>query len=768
MGKWRNKVQVHSFFFFFLLQVLHSFLEKKSYVAYLGASDPVTHPDSLRAKHQTILVSALGSVVAAESALLYSYKHVFNGFSAHLSLEEFSVLSEMPEVVAIFESRVSTPHTTHSWEYLGLETGDGSIPENSLWKASKYGADVIIGSLDTGVWPESQSYSDEGLGPIPAKWKGKCQKGEEFGPENCNKKLIGGKFFVAGYAASVGGIGNVTALGDVLSARDTDGHGTHTSSTAGGSFVPGANEFGQANGTAKGGAPHARIAAYKVCWVGGCFDTDILAAMDEGIADGVDIFTLSLGSSPPLIPLYEDSIAIGAFSASQKDIVTVCSAGNDGPTPASVTNVAPWIITVAASTIDRNFSSYAILGNNESYQGFSVTNEKLDQILYPLVYAGDVGLPGVAGNNSYLCFNGTLDPTKVKGKIVGCTRGITARVLKGAVVGEAGGIGMILGNPPADGNDLEADPHFIPATMVDADDATAIFDYIATTISPLAQITPATTVLGIKPAPVIASFSSQGPNSLFPDILKPDVTAPGVNILAAWSGAASPTGLPFDKRIVQYNIISGTSMACPHTTGVATLLRAAHHDWSPSAIQSAIITTATHLDNTGEVILNGSAITGTAFDYGAGQINPNAAADPGLVYEATAYDYSLFLCSLGYNTSDISIITGSQFVCPAQTPTTTDLNYPSIAISALNGKRIVTRTVTNVGPASSVYKSVIQAPSGIKVLITPNVLKFTKTGEKLTFNITFTASQVTGEYVFGSYTWTDGSHDVRSPIAVQV
>jgi subtilisin family serine protease len=137
--------------------------------------------------------------------------------------------------------------------------------------------------------------------------------------------------------------------------------------------MAGANEFGQANGTAKGGAPHARIAAYKVCWVGGCFDTDILAAMDEGIADGVDILTLSLGSSPPLVPLYEDSIAIGAFSASQKGIITVCSAGNDGPTPASVTNVAPWIITVAASTIDRNFSSYAILGNNESYQVIATT-----------------------------------------------------------------------------------------------------------------------------------------------------------------------------------------------------------------------------------------------------------------------------------------------------------------------------------------------------------------------------------------------------------
>lgn len=191
---------------------------------------------------------------------------------------------------------------------------------------------------------------------------------------NYCRKLIGGKFFIKGYAATAGGTGNVTAAGDFLSVRDKDGHGSHTSSTAGGNFVPGANVFGQANGTAKGGAPHARIAAYKVCWPdldggGGCVDSDVLAAMDEAIYDGVDILTLSLGSDPPLPPFFQNTIAVGAFHAYKKGIPTVCSAGNAGPTPATVSNVAPWIITVGASSLDRSFTSDAILVNNKIYHG---------------------------------------------------------------------------------------------------------------------------------------------------------------------------------------------------------------------------------------------------------------------------------------------------------------------------------------------------------------------------------------------------------------
>ncbi|KAH8976279.1 hypothetical protein BDL97_01G205500 [Sphagnum fallax] len=745
---------------------------KKGYVVYLGDADPALHSDSVKANHHNILSSAVGSLGAAENAMLYSYRNVFNGFSAHLSAEEFSLLSDMPEVISIFESRVSRLHTTHSWEFLGLETRDGSLPKDSLWRKAKFGADVIIGSFDSGVWPESRSYDDIGLGPVPARWKGACVKGEAFGPENCNKKLIGGKFFVKGYAAAVGGIAAVTEAGDFLSVRDSDGHGTHTSSTAAGNFVADVNLYGQANGTAKGGAPHARIAAYKVCWpdlggTGGCVDTDILAAMDEAIGDGVDIFTLSLGSDPPLPPLFEDAIAIGALHAFQKGITTFCSAGNAGPAPGTVSNTAPWIVTVGASSIDRSFSSDAILGNHQVYHGSSATNKELKQKLFPLVSAGDVGLPGPAGNDSLLCFNGTLDPTKVAGKIVACLRGISARVEKGAVVLEAGGIGMILGNPPVSGNDIVADPHVLPATMVDANDAIEIFSYIADTSSPMAQITPAVTILGIKPAPIMASFSSQGPSTLPTDVLKPDITAPGLNILAAWTPASSATGLPFDNRIVQYNLESGTSMSCPHAAGVGTLLRAKYPNWSPAAIRSAIMTTATQHDNSGQLIRDASAVTATPFNYGAGQINPNAAAHPGLIYDASIYDFKLFLCGLGYNTSSILVLTGETFECPETIPAAVDLNYPSIALSALKGKTVVTRAVTNVGSAKSVYRVAINAPAGIRVSIAPPKLKFKQKGETLSFQVTFTATNVTGEYAFGSYTWTDGHHNVRSPFAVK-
>jgi subtilisin family serine protease len=249
--------------------------------------------------------------------------------------------------------------------------------------------------------------------------------------------------------------------------------------------------------------------------------------------------------------------------------------------------------------------------------------------------------------------------------------------------------------------------------------------------------------------------------------MQPDITAPGLNILAAWTPASSATGLPFDNRIVQYNLESGTSMSCPHAAGVGTLLRAKYPNWSPAAIRSAIMTTATQHDNSGQLIRDASAVTATPFNYGAGQINPNAAAHPGLIYDASIYDFKLFLCGLGYNTSSILVLTGETFECPETIPAAVDLNYPSIALSALKGKTVVTRAVTNVGSAKSVYRVAINAPAGIRVSIAPPKLKFKQKGETLSFQVTFTATNVTGEYAFGSYTWTDGHHNVRSPFAVK-
>jgi len=641
---------------------------------------------------------------------------------------------------------------------------------------------LILCLLHLGVWPESASFDDTDIGPIPSRWKGFCQKGTKFGPEHCNRKLIGGRYFIKGRDAENKPL-NLSATGDFLSARDKIGHGTHTLSTAGGNFVKKASMFGHAKGVAKGGAPHARVASYKVCWptdsVGyNCYDADILAAFDAGIHDGVDVFLVSLGGGVPLPDYFEDAISIGSFHAVQKGRVVVCSASNSGPFPATVVNVAPWIITVGASSIDREYLSSVYIGNNRTYVGRSLAQFQLPKgKLYPLVSSASVKAPHIDTTAGQLCSPGSLDPKKVKGKIVACLGGIDGlggigglaeRVEKGKTVRLAGGVGMILANAPKGDTDVDADIHFLPAAHLNATDGEAIFHYIKSTESPVASIY-SRTQLDIKPSPIMAVFSSQGPNSLTPDILKPDITAPGVNILAAFSEAAPITDLISENRHAPFNIISGTSMACPHIVGVAALLKSAHPDWSSAAIQSAIMTTAQTLDNTNEPIKDGFLQIAGPFHYGAGQVNPNKAGDPGLVYDLLPRDYNKFFCSLNYNSTMLKAMTGRAFTCPARRSKIYNLNYPSIAVSALKGSATVRRTVTNVAEGPVTYKAIVRSPVGVSVLVKPAELHFSTSGEKKTFNVLLKGVKSSrGHYVFGSLTWKNAKYSVASPIVVNV
>lgn len=298
-------------------------------------------------------------------------------------------------------------------------------------------------------------------------------------------------------------------------------------------------------------ATHGRVASYKVCWSTGCFGSDILAAMDRAIADGVDVLSMSLGGGST--QYYQDTIAVGAFTAMERGILVSCSAGNSGPAQASVANVAPWIMTVGAGTLDRDFPAYAVLGDRSRFTGVS---------LYSGPGMGDrpVGLVYTMGSNSSsnLCLQGSLDPDLVKGKVVLCDRGVNARVEKGVVVRDAGGIGMILANLAANGEELVADSHLLPALAVGRKTGDIVRKYATSDPNPTALLSFGGTVLNIRPSPVVAAFSSRGPNLVTPQILKPDVIGPGVNILAAWSEAVGPTGLEKDTRKTQFNIMSGT------------------------------------------------------------------------------------------------------------------------------------------------------------------------------------------------------------------
>ncbi|KAL6530085.1 hypothetical protein OROMI_028730 [Orobanche minor] len=708
--------------------------------------------------------------VSETSEILYAYTHAMSGFSVSLTQKEAEEMKNRPGVLTIISDMKYELHTTRTPWFLGLDQKSTLLPK------PEHVSEVVIGVLDTGVWPESPSFNDAGLGPIPHSWSGECETGTHFTKSNCNRKLIGARSFAKGYEASQAILGPINWSKESNSTRDDDGHGTHTSTTTAGSIVAGANLFGYASGTARGMVPQARVAAYKVCWIGGCFSSDILAGMDKAIGDNVNVLSLSLGGNQ--VNYYNDIIAIGAFAAMEKGIFVSCSAGNEGPIRSSLSNVAPWITTIGAGTLDRDFPAYVSLGNGKIYSGVSLyKGNPLPGKLLPFVYAGDAS--NVTNGN--LCMNGTLIPEKVKGKIVLCDRGTNPRVQKGAVVQNAGGLGMILVNVDVNGEELVADAHLLPAMGVGLRAGNAMKDYLSNKPNAMATIRFGGTKVGIEPSPVVAAFSSRGPNPINPEILKPDLIAPGVNILAGWSGSSGPTGLDIDKRHVDFNIMSGTSMSCPHVSGLAALLKAAHPEWSPAAIRSALMTTAYTTTKNGGLMLDAS--TGkqaTPFDYGAGHVDPLRALDPGLVYDLKPEDYFNFICALKYTPKQINnilFIATRNFTCKAnESYSVNDLNYPSFAVSiqSQNGSGTVvvrhTRTFTNVGPPGTYKVSISPPTSGsVKISVVPNTLTFCQRNEKKSYTATFTATSVAPSNAnesFGRIEWSDGKHVVRSQVAV--
>ncbi|TKY74995.1 Subtilisin protease SBT1.7 [Spatholobus suberectus] len=743
----------------------HTFAEKKTHHSkstYIVHMDKFNMPASFN-DHLRWYDSSLKS--ASDSAeMLYTYKHVAHGFSTRLTAQEAELLSKQPGVISVVPEVRYELHTTRTPEFLGLEK------TSTLSLAFGKQSEVVVGVLDTGVWPELRSFDDTGLGPVPSSWKGECERGKNFNPSNCNRKLVGARFFARGYEAAFGPIDEKT---ESKSPRDDDGHGSHTSSTAAGSAVAGASLFGFANGTARGMATQARVATYKVCWLGGCFTSDIAAGIDKAIEDGVNILSMSIGGGS--MDYYRDTIAIGTFAATAHGILVSNSAGNGGPSQATLSNVAPWLTTVGAGTIDRDFPAYLTLGNGKTYTGASLYNGKLPpKSPLPIVYAGNAS----DESDGNLCSKGSLIPEKVAGKIVICDRGGTPRVEKGLVVKSAGGIGMILANNEDYGEELVADSHLLPAAALGQKSSNELKKYVFSARNPTAKIAFGGTQLGVQPSPVVAAFSSRGPNFLTPEVLKPDLIAPGVNILAGWTGAVGPTGLTEDTRHVEFNIVSGTSMSCPHVSGLAALLKGTHPEWSPAAIRSALMTTAYRTYKNGQTIKDvATGLPATPFDYGAGHVDPAAAFDPGLVYDATVDDYLSFFCALNYSSYQIKLVAKRDFTCSKRKKyRVEDLNYPSFAVPFDTAYGIksgshkpttvqYTRTLTNVGTPATYKVSVLQSPS-VKIVVQPETLSFRALNEKKSYTVTFTASSVpSGTTSFAYLEWSDGKHKVTNPIA---
>ncbi|WVZ16554.1 hypothetical protein V8G54_009536 [Vigna mungo] len=631
--------------------------------------------------------------------------------SCYLSISEyfysFFLLScllylAMDEVVSVIPNQYRKLHTTRSWDFIGLPL--------TAKRKLKSESDIIVALLDTGVTPQLQSFMDDGFGPPPAKWKGTCDKYANF--SGCNNKLIGARYFK---------IGGRPDPSDILSPIDVVGHGTHTASTAAGTVVPDASLFGIAKGTARGAVPSARLAVYKVCWASDdCADMDILAAFEAAIHDGVDVISISIGGGNP--NYVQDSIGIGSFHAMRKGIITVASAGNDGPFMATVTNTAPWIVTVAASGIDRDFRSTIQLGNGKNFSGGGLTTFNPKQKQYPLVNGTDAARNSGSKESARFCYEDSLDPTKVKGKLVYCS-------LSGwgseSVVKGIGGIGTIMESDQV----FEIAQIFMaPATIVNSSIGQIIINY---------------------------THSTRYDKILFI----------ALSVFASYTPMRSITGEKGDTQFSEFTLMSGTSMACPHVSGVAAYVKSFHPNWSPAAIRSAIITTAKPMSQR----INKEA----EFAYGAGQVNPTRAVNPGLVYDMDDFAYVQFLCHEGYNGSTLSVLVGSPVNCTSLLPGLGHdaLNYPTMQLSVENNSGttvgVFRRRVTNVGPAPTIFNATIKSPKGVEITVKPESLIFSHTLQKKSFKVVVKAkSMASMKIVSGSLIWRSTRYIVRSPIVI--
>ncbi|KAJ1415404.1 Peptidase S8/S53 domain [Sesbania bispinosa] len=699
----------------------------KLHIIYMGALprgeySPTSH-------HLSLLQQVIDNGDIA-SHFVRSYKRSFNGFVAKLNDQQREKLANMEGVVSVFPSKTLHLQTTRSWDFVGLC--------ESIKRQQKGESDVLIRVIDTGIWPESESFSDAGFGPIPTKWRGICEGG---GNITCNRKIIGARNYDSRH------VGDGTA-------RDREGHGTHTASTAAGNEVKGVSFYGLAEGTARGGVPSSRIAAYKVCQPdSGCSGADVLSAFDDAIADGVDIITISLGSGSAS-DFVRDSIAIGSFHAMEKGVLTVHSAGNKGPDPSSVSSVAPWLLSVAATTIDRQFIDKVTLGNGKTLWGRSVNTIVSNGTKVPIVVRNSDDKKRCTGVTPENC--DCVDSELVKGKIVLC-EGFSGT----DVVYQAGAFGLIINNK--DNLDDVSFVTYLPSLSLDSKDFDLVKSYTNSTKYPQAEILESE-IFEDHNAPKVASFSSRGPNPLVSEILKPDISAPGVDILAAFSPEASPSESSNDKRMMKYNILSGTSMSCPHVAGISAYVKSFHPDWSPAAIKSAIMTTAQPL--------NGTYDMAGEFAYGAGNVNPQQVIDPGLVYDISKEDYVQMLCNYGYDAEKIKQIARGNSTChgASQRSLVKDINYPALVIPVEPLKPFivkVNRTVTNVGFPSSCYKATIFPNSKLNFTVEPELLSFKSLNEKQSFVVTVVGGAKPKETVFSSsLIWSDGTHSVRSPIIV--
>lgn len=715
-------------------------------------------------KYQAHLEAKQKDVASAESIhIKRKFTAAINGFSADLTAAQAVKLAKDPAVLLVAPDTENAPDYSTT-DFLKLSGPDGSW-NTTFGGQENAGKGVVVGVIDSGYTPSNPFFAGDEVqaltGPpqvgVPYRtadgriamlksdgdtFVGDCQKGQgsgaAFDGSACNSKVLSARYFADDFIRDVAPENR--APEELISPVDVGGHGTHTASTAAGNGNVRANLGATDMGVTSGVAPAAKISVYKVCWEdnnpasGGCYSSASVAAINQAILDGVDVLNYSISGTTSTTT---DPVALAFLSAASAGVFVAASAGNSGPTPSTVNHGAPWLTTVAASSFSTELQGTVEFEDGSKFRGASLMADPVPPS--NVVLAANAAAAGAASPE--LCAPNALDPAKVTGKIVVCDRGVVDRVAKSAEVQRAGGVGMILVNLVTSSEDL--DRHAVPTVHVNPPATQQIKDKV--TANPdikAALVNKDTTGLPAAPQPQIAGFSSRGPLlATGSDLLKPDVAAPGVAVLAG----VSPIGSGGD----QFGMMSGTSMAAPHVAGFGALVLGKSPAWSPATVKSAMMTTA------GDVKKADGTRNGDVFATGAGQVDVAKAVDPGLVYDNTEDDYLRFIQGTGLDLG----------IPDLGTTAPRDMNLASFALGALTGKIEVTRTVTALTPG--IYRAQANVP-GVKVTVTPSVLNFNAAGEKRTFKVKFeNASAALGQFAMGGLVWEGAGKKVASPIAVR-
>lgn len=626
---------------------------------------------------------------------LYRWTTALNGFAVVASPHDAERLRRDPRVALVEENAVRP-----------LAGGTPAAPALSRSHSARGGAGVVVGVIDTGIWPESSLFASvPGLGREPRGFRGGCDAGAEWGADTCNAKLVGAQWFVAGY-----GVDNVRTTAS-LSPRDDNGHGTQMASIVAGNSGVSVEVPGLRLHAYGGLAPQARIAVYKACWTApdpeddGCATADVVTAIDRATRDGVDVITLSVGGPSEL-----DTVERALLGAAERDIVVVAAAGNDGDR-AYAAHASPWVTTVGGVAGDQRRGRVRVTGG-PALTGAMVSSRPVGAAR--LVLGTDVAAAGATEDDARICVPGSLDASRTAGAVVLCERGGIGRVAKSDAVRLADGVGMVLTNVRR--GTVEADLHGVPTVHLAEAAGRQLLAWHAD--HPRTEVT--LRPLGLRRGPArVTPWSSAGDPTA--TLVKPDIVGPAVGLLGA---------VPPGVRSTRWDFVSGTSAATAMTSGLALRLRARHDGWSADAVRSALATTAT------------SVLAPSLLHQGAGLPDEDRAGRPALAYLVEDGAYRTWLDG---STSPV------------------ELNLPSILLTG--DATEARRTITNVGRRARSFRAQVDGFAEHHVTVTPASVRLAP-GQSATFDVTVTGPLGATPLDDGWLTWLGAEHRTRIPVVL--